>query len=270
MAEGRLVRLTRHVLVTRERQLDLWTRSAAALLVAGPRALLTNHTAAALFGCAAADRGQIHVLVDYHRRLSTMPGLAVHHGHVDEQDVVMLDGLRVQAMEATMAELLCRASRRGALACLDQAIALTPPGQRDEFRAEILYRIGARRDPRGRRRSQILLNLATGSAESPAESWLLLGLFDAGFPVPVQQLPVRDMSGRERYRLDFAWEEPRVAIEYDGHAAHVGRAAHDAARDEDLRRHGWTVIHANADDVKDPARLHAAIHGAFWERRFAA
>ena len=47
-------------------------------------------------------------------------------------------------------------------------------------------------DPRGRRQSQILLDLATGLAESPAESWLLLGLFDADFSVPAQQVPVLD------------------------------------------------------------------------------
>ncbi len=98
----------------------------------------------------------------------------------------------------------------------------------------------------------------------------MLALFDAGFPVPAQQVPVRDMSGRERYRLDFAWEEPRIAIEYDGHAAHADRAAYDLARDEDLRRRGWTVIRATADDIKDPSRLHAAVRATFWRRRFTA
>jgi hypothetical protein len=267
--EGRLVRVTRRVLVDRERQLDLWTRAAAALLVAGPRALLSNHTAAALFGCEAADRGEVHVLVNYYRRLSRMPGLVVHHGSFDECEVVNLDGLRVLALESAMAELLCRASRRDALACLDQAIALTPAEQRGGFRDEIRGRIARRPDPRGQRRSRILLDLATGLAESPAESWLLLALYDAGFPVPAQQVSVLDMSGRERYRLDFAWEESRIAIEYDGHAAHADRVAYDLARDEDLRRRGWTVIHANADDIKDPTSLYAAIRARFWRRRFA-
>ncbi len=264
------MRVTRHLLVDRERQLDLWTRAAAALLVAGPGALLSNYTAAALFGCTAADRGEVHVMVNYHRRLSAMPGLVVHNGSFDEGEVVVLSRLRVLALESAMAELLCRAPRRDAIACLDQAITLTPPDQRTEFCHEIRHRIAVRPDPRGRRRSQILLDLATGLAESPAESWLLLALFDAGFPVPAQQVPVLDMSGRERYRLDFAWEEPRIAIEYDGHAAHADRAALDLARDEDLRRRGWMVIHANADDIKDPSRLHAAVRGAFWRRRFIA
>lgn len=268
--EGRLISFSKHVLVVRERQLDLRTRAAATLLMAGPRAVLTRQTAAFLHGCTAADTAQIHVMVDYDRRLANAPGVITHRGLFNERDVVLLDGLRVMSFEHTLAELLCRLPRRDALACLDQAFALTPPEQHDELRAEVLYRIGTRRDPRGRRRSQILLSLATGLAESPPESWLLLNLFDAGFPVPVQQLPVLDANGREVFRLDFAWEEPRIALEYDGYAAHSGRAARDAARDEELRRRGWFVIRATVADVMDPARLHAEIRGAFWQRRFAA
>jgi hypothetical protein len=270
VAEGRLIPHSRRVLVVRERQLELRTRAAASLLLAGSRAALTRQTAAFLHGCTAADTGQIHVLIDYDRRLSSMPGVAAHRGLYDEQDVVLLDGLRVMTLEHTLAEVLCRAPRREAMACLDQALALTPAERCNELRAEISHRIAARRDPRGTRRSRILLDLATGLSESPAESWLLLDLFDAGFPVPAQQLSVLDMSGREVFRLDFAWEEARIALEYDGHAAHADRAAYDAARDEDLRRRGWMVIHVTADDLKDPSRLHAEIRRAFWQRRFAA
>jgi hypothetical protein len=270
VSEGRLVAHSRYVLVARDRQLDLHTRAAATLLMAGPRAALARNTAAYLHGCSAAPTGQIHVLVDYHRRLQTVLGVVAHQGLFEEQDVVLLDGLRVMALDHTLAELLCRESRRDALACLDQALALTPPEQRGELRAQVLHRIGIRPDPRGRRRSQVLLDLATGLAESPAESWLLLSLFDAKFPLPAQQVSVLDINGNEIFRLDFGWEEPRIALEYDGYVAHAGRAGHDAARDEELRRRGWTVIHANADDLKDPSQLHAEIRRAFWRRRFAA
>jgi hypothetical protein len=263
---GRLVRVTRDVLVDRVRQLDFRTRAAAALLVAGDRAVLTSHTSAALFGCTAADAGRVHVLVDYDRPLRPTADIAVHHGHYDEQDVMVLDGLRVYVLECALAELLCRASRPTAFACMDQALAMAPPGERVEFRAEVAHRIAVRKDSRGRRRAEILLDLATGLAESPAESWLLLGLFDAGLPIPAQQVPVVDLDGNVRYRLDFAWEDVHVALEYDGFAAHVGRAARDAAREDDLRRMGWTVLRATAADLKEPAELHAAIRRAFWRR----
>ena len=264
--DGRLVVVARDVLVERSRQLELRTRAAAALLVVGEQAVLTSHTAVALFGCPAASTGRVHVLVGYDRPIRSTMEMTVHQGMCEKQDVVVLDGLRVLAFENALAEVLCRASRRTALACTDQAIALTPPESRAQFRAEVAHRIATRKDSRGRRRSEILLDLATGLAESPAESWLLLDLFDAHFPIPTQQLPVADLDGNVRYRLDFAWEEVRVAVEYDGYAAHVSRGVRDAARDAELRRLGWTVIRATAADLMDPAELHAAIRRAFWRR----
>lgn len=262
----RLVPFSRRVLVERSRQLELRTRAAAALLHVGGNALLATHTAALLFGCTAADASRMHVLVGYDRTAHSSLSVAFHQGLFDEQDVVDLDGLRVHALDCAIAELLCRASRRTALACADQALAFSPVG----FRADVLHRIVTRRDSRGRRRGEILLELATGLAESPAESWLLLGFFDDGLPVPEQQVPVLDLAGRERYRLDFAWEETRVAVEYDGYVAHVDRAAEDADRQADLERRGWTVIRAGAEDLRDPARLHSALRRALERRRFAA
>jgi hypothetical protein len=265
--EGRLEPFARRVVVDRARQLEFSTRAAAALLHVGGRSALTSHTAARLFGCTAADTGRVHVLFGYDRTPHSTPGVAWHQGLFDEQDIVELIGLRVHVLDCAIAELLCRADRRTALACADQAIALsTDKG----FREEVRHRIATRRDSRGRRRGEILLELATGLAESPAESWLLLGFFDGGLPIPSQQEPVLDADGRQRYRLDFAWEEARVAVEYDGYAAHVGRTLRDSARQTDLERRGWIVLRADADDLKDPTRLHAEIRRAFSRRRFAA
>lgn len=265
-----LVRFSRTVLIDRRRMLDLPTRAAAALLSAGPGAVLTSHTAALMYGCSAADRGVIHVLAGYDRQLRRRAGIAFHQGLFEEQDILELDGLRVLALDAVIAEMLCTAARATALACADQALAELDPGFRASFKAEVDHRIRIRPDPRGRRRAGVLLDLAAGLSESPAESWLLLALFDAGLPAPEQQFSVCDIGGRERYRLDFAWPEPRVALEYDGYAAHAERGSLDAARDDDLRRRGWIVIRAAAGDLRRPAGLIAAVRSAFGQRRFAA
>jgi len=176
----------------------------------------------------------------------------------------------VLALEAVIAELLCTAARGTALACADQALAGLNPSVRAEFKAEVDHRIGSRPDPRGRRRGGLLLSLATGLPESPAESRLLLALFDEALPVPESQFPVCDLDGRERYRLDFAWPEPMIALEYDGYAAHADRSERDEARDEDLRRRGWIVIRVGADDLRKPGQIVAAVRRAFGRRRFAA
>lgn len=270
LRNGHLVRYSRGVLLDRTRQLELPTRAAAGLLLAGPEAVLTGQTAARISGCTAADEGTVHVLADYGRQLHNRPGLRFHQGTVDERNVMVVDGLRLEALDVLMAGLLCRAERRIALAIIDQALATATPARREEFKAEVAWQIADRPDNRGTRRAEYLLRLATGLPESPAESQLLVSLVDAGLPIPALQVAVRDLDGHERYRLDFAWEEPKIAVEYDGYEAHVGRSELDAARDRDLASRGWVVIRAGAADLRRPAGVVTEVRTAFRRRRFAA
>lgn len=263
---GQLIVFAREVLVDTRVAASLITRAAAAQLFAGLDSVLTAFTALALYGCSAAPAGAPEVLVPYHRRLRTRSDLVVHHGRFVEQDVGEIAGLRVVSREYALAEVLCRRSRGDALACADQVLAMVPQHERAELRAAIEAQIMARPDPRGRRRGRVLLDLASGLAESPAESWFLLRLFDAGLPVPQRQHPVRDIGGRKIYRLDFAWPELRIVIEYDGYVAHHGREVRDGARAEDLRRRGWHVIRATSADLRDPTRVIAEVRTAFAAR----
>jgi len=267
---GLLTRYSRNVVVDRARMLALTTRAAAALLFVGRPAVLASHTAALLFGCSAADAATIHVLAGHDRRLAPRPGLEVRRDPFDEDEVLQLDGLRTLGLETVIADLLCTARRPVALACADQAFGALDPPFRERFRAEVAKRLRTRADLRGIRRGEVLLRLATGLPESPAESRMLLTLYDHGLPIPLLQHSVRDIAGRERYRLDFAWEEPRIALEYDGRDAHEHRARRDATRDADLRSRGWTVLHATASDLRDPTRLIQALRSALTNRRHVA
>ncbi|MGH3859841.1 endonuclease domain-containing protein [Actinokineospora sp.] len=268
LASGRLVAYSRKVIIDRHRMFELLTRANAALLHTGPKAALTGFTAAWLHGCAAADIGVVHVLSGYDRKVPARPGLIVHAGSMDGLEVIDIEGLRVVALEMAIAEVLCTGHRPTALACVDQALALVGPMGRGDLHGAIEHRLATRPDPRGRRRAQALLDLATGRPESPAESALLLAIFDEGLPLPAAQVPVVDIHGRPIYRLDFGWEEPMVALEYDGHAEHEGRAERDAARDRDLAARGWMVVRATAADLRSPARLMDDLRTAFAARRF--
>ncbi|WP_158844365.1 DUF559 domain-containing protein [Saccharothrix deserti] len=254
--DGRLVNYCRTVVIQRERMTSLHTRAAAALLMAGPDAVLTNHTAVWLHGCTAAETHRVHILLGHDRRLRPRPDVAVHYHQYDPADVVEIDGLRSMVLDYALADLLCRGRYRStALACADQALGALPPQQRAEFKADLAVRIATRRDFRGRRQGVFLLDLATGLPESPAESTLLLIIAEAGFPLPEPQYSVRDLDDREIWRLDFAWPDARVALEYDGYAAHLDKVEADQARDEDLRRRGWKVLRADVSDLRNPARL---------------
>jgi very-short-patch-repair endonuclease len=64
-------------------------------------------------------------------------------------------------------------------------------------------------------------------------------------------------------RVDFAWPEQRVAVEYEGRwhgeRQHV---ATDRRRLNRLTAAGWTVIFVTAEDMQDPAQLLLRIEAA--------
>ena len=94
------------------------------------------------------------------------------------------------------------------------------------------------------------LDLADGRAESPQESRLRIRLVVyARLPEPVVQFVVPFAGGE--FRLDLAYVELRVAVEYDGEEYHSQPedVAYDEWRRMRLRELGWTVHVARSHDV---------------------
>lgn len=266
IASGQVCELWCGVLVPREQLLDPLVRATVALQALGPEAALTGRTAAWLHGCPAAADSTVHVAVPYSRYQRSRVGLVIHHGRTLLDDVVVVSGLRAVPLDVAVAELMCTDVARHALAVADQAAALLPAAWRAEFCASIGTRLEHRPDWRGTLRAAQLLELVTGKAASPPESWLRLLVVEAGFPPPVMQFEICDLSGRLRYVLDQSWPQLRVALEYDGYEAHEDRALDDLRRDEDLARRGWITVRARADDFRDPSRLLRELDEAFRAR----
>ncbi|NIH82514.1 DUF559 domain-containing protein [Amycolatopsis viridis] len=263
-----LIHLWRGVIIDGRRVLDPLTRAAAAVLAAGPEAVLSRHTAAWLHGCTAAQSNHTHVTVPYSVWVRSKAGLVVHHDRFDRGDVVELHGLPVFALELVLADLLCVEERWKALACLDQALNEQPPHEVADFRKEVDRRLMERDDRRGIRNAEALLALGTTGAESPQESRLRLIIIDAGFPIPVTQHPIITLQGELLYRLDLAWPELRIGVEYDGYEAHEGRETQDAARDARLSSRGWCIIRVRKGDLADPARFLTELREAFRGRGY--
>jgi len=67
-------------------------------------------------------------------------------------------------------------------------------------------------------------------------------------------------------RVDFAWPERKVAVEYDGlWHAEDRQFERDRQRLNRLREAGWTLVFVTAADLKNPelpaARVRAAVIG---------
>jgi very-short-patch-repair endonuclease len=88
--------------------------------------------------------------------------------------------------------------------------------------------------------------------ESPQETVARLVLIDAGIPAPTTQVKVFGRFGEFLARVDMAYEEVKVAIEYDGpqHWTDPAVRQRDIDKQFELTRLGWHVIRVSRDLLK--------------------
>ena len=102
----------------------------------------------------------------------------------------------------------------------------------------------------------MVLEQIDGRAESVRESLLRLLVLEAGFPRPTLQDTVRDRHGRFVARVDLAWPDLRLALEYDGgHHDHPAQVVLDRQRLNALQTCGWTVLVVDRHQLLDEARV---------------
>jgi very-short-patch-repair endonuclease len=103
------------------------------------------------------------------------------------------------------------------------------------------------------RRALELHNRTPAQTESEAEHLILRLLMKHGLPAPVPQYEIRRPDGSLVARVDFAYPDFKIAIEYDSYAHHLGTEAHDrdGARRNAILRLQWYPITATAADLRN-------------------
>src|SRR5262245_39625693 len=201
-------------------------------------------TAAAMYGFDTEDTVDLHVLNPPGGQIRSADGLVVHRR--EGAPLVTVDGGPVTAPAWTAVEVARGLRRPRALATLDAALRSETCGRPELWRAAV--------EQAGRRgivAVRELIALADPLAESPMESEARLVMIDGGLPIPELQYEVVD-GNRERRRVDFAWPERRVAVEYDGVDWHSDPEAmkRDRRRRAALEDVGWVVISIVFEDVR--------------------
>jgi Protein of unknown function (DUF559) len=232
---------------------QLHARGAALLMP--PEAAVGGRSAAAWFGApfaAAAD--PVVVLVPPPTAWRGPRGVRLHRTEFSDEDVVLIDDVRLMTPLRTAWDVATLETVPTAVGLLD---GMARAGQLDV--AAFGRLVERRRGRWGAARAATVAPLVDGRSESPPESWVRVAIARAGLPAPEPQFVVLD-RGEFLGRVDLAWPDARLIVEYEGAYHFDGlQIARDDARYQRLVAAGWRVIRLGAADLRDMTEAVARI-----------
>jgi hypothetical protein len=251
-------RLFRDVYICADAPVDHLTLCKAAALLLPAGGALSHRSAALLHNANILTIGQ-PVEATAAVGLRSQPRLRVARSRLDPMDLWRRGGLPVTSPLRTAFDLARTPDLTAAVVGLD-ALLFRRAVKTDALRAYL----DAHARWTGVRAASAALALARQDVESPMETRLRLAIVLAGLPEPVVQYDVLTPGGRFVARLDLAYPQKRVGLEYDGdHHRDRDTFRFDAVRLNRLRLLDWSVLRFTADDVvHNPDRMLAQIRAA--------
>jgi hypothetical protein len=241
----------------------MWCDAVALRLPAG--AAIGGLSAAYLHGVDLLPRDSpVSVILPGSARARPHPRVAVTYADLATDDVTTFAALPLTTGARTAFDLGRRLPRTEAMVALDALL------HRKAVRPSALagYLDGHPRWP-GAAQLRDLLAIAEPRTESPIQTRLRLILLDAGLPPLTAQHAVRTTDGRLVGRVDLAYPQWQIAIEYEGdHHRERATFRRDIARLNALRATGWLALRFTADDVRQhPGQIVTHVTAAIHERR---
>jgi very-short-patch-repair endonuclease len=230
----------------------------AAVLWSGPDGFVSHAAAAALWRFDGVSVTGIDVTVPATRSLRS-DRISVHR----VRDLIPADVGRVGPIAVTSA-LRTAIDLAGVVEVDALEIAIESGLRRRLFSVGQLRWRASALSGTGRRGSTALRGLIAGRDVGRSDSaWEVRAaqlLARSGLGRPVRQHSIR-LRGREIARVDLAYPEHLIAVEYDSDQWHSGvdRRHRDAARRNRLRSLGWTVIEVTPGQLRDPTELLDAV-----------
>jgi len=221
----------------------------AAVLVAGPDAVLSHRPAAALHAFLSRPPGPIDVTLP--RKLRPRPGLAFHRAPLPTDEVVRIDRIPVTGLSRTLLDIAARSDQGEIERALHEAEVkqLT-----DRISLQDLLGRYPSRQGVGKIRAALADGRLGGAAtRSELEERFLGFLRERGLPRPESKALL--MVRGSWYEVDCMWRDRGLILELDGHAFHKARRdfERDRARDRALQTAGWKVLRVTWRQLHDDA-----------------
>jgi predicted transcriptional regulator of viral defense system len=227
----------------------------AAVLASGPDAVLSHHTAAALWGIRGYSGGAIHVTVPH--KSTSSKRIRRHLSHVREDERVVKEGIPVTSVHRTIFDVAATTATDEVVAMIKEAeyrnlwdrlslwdLLERYPGKRGSRTLRFaLKRITE--EPTGRKRSRLEERFAP---------------FLRRHRLPLPRFNDLISLGTKHYRVDCHWPNAGQIVELDGWEGHGTKSAfrEDRARDRALRVAGYSVTRLTWNQLDDePAQIAA-------------
>jgi very-short-patch-repair endonuclease len=196
----------------------------AAVLAAGPGAVLSHRSAAALWAIRPTARTGIEVTVRTKRRSAN--DLQIHAAVLSADEITVYDGIPVTTPARTLVDLAAVLHPDQLQKAINEAEILRLP-------YPDVSRYKGRRGMTHLRRP-----VEPARTRSELEAGFLAFLNAQGLPKPLVNRP---LNGKEP---DFRWPHHKLIAELDGFATHGTRQSFEAdrARDRRLQAAGWRVV----------------------------
>jgi hypothetical protein len=218
----------------------------AAVVAAGPSAVVGGLSALALFGLIEAPK-RPRLTVPPLASART-PGAVVLRSHLDSLDRTQVGPIPCTTVSRSLVEAARHLDQARLDELVDSAIHRRLTSTSAILGSMRRARSGWGRAGASRLRNSIQPWLGPVAPESPGEARLLRRLAEWGLPEPVRQHPVELDSGV--VRLDVAWPECLVGLEYDGEEFHgPRRLVADERREAKLRALGWWIGRVDRHDL---------------------
>lgn len=257
VATGRLLRLHRGVYATGRPTAE--TRWMAAVLACGDGALLSHHSAAALWGLRSDPARWVDVSVPT-RGGRACEGIAVHRREtLKPTDATSKHGIPCTSVALTLLDLATVLDRRSLERVIDRA---------EELRLfdlsaidRLLAQGGRHRPGSGALANALAAYEAPTITRSEAEERFLSAIEAAAIDRPLVNTWISLENGTG-YSPDFLWPDAGLIVEIDGRAYHAKRRAfrHDRQRDRRLALAGFETRRYDASEViEEPERVAAEV-----------
>lgn len=237
----------------------LVVRARAAILRAPAHGRLSHETAGQLWVPSWPGSSDVHLA--FSRDVKSMGDGIKTHRFTYQMEKWTRHGLPVTGPAQTFIHLAVRYDLVELVSFGDRLVA------RDAISPEELVVATESWEGHGRRAAITAARLVRARSESVPETQTRLLVVLAGLPEPVCNHPYL-VGGIERYRLDLAWVEYKVALEYDGrwHDTPEQRRK-DEARREEMCKNGWIIIVIRAEHLyDDPDEVVREVAAALRER----